>query len=370
MMLRALACLPLLTVLLQPAAVSAGEQLLAGALEEVAALPINPGNLAVTEEGRVFATVHQFRPADARLIEITGPDSYRPWPDTAWNGTFGSGPDVLNSVLGIAIDRKGRLWVIDNGLGDPPQPPKLLAFSLADGSLAYRYDFPPETGAAGSFLNDLAVDDERGFVYLADIGGSQAPALVTVDVEKGSSRRFSASPALQAEDVDLVVEGRVLGTKGEDGTFKPARIGVNPITLSADGETLFFGAMSGKTWYRLPARLLREGASDETIAAAIEVAGPKPVSDGASTDRAGNHYFTDLANNAIAVLRPDGRLETLVQDDRLLWPDALSFGESGWLYIAVNQLHRAPRLNGGIEGAEPPFRILRVYTDTEGIPGR
>ena len=89
------------------------------------------------------------------------------------------------------------------------------------------------------------------------------------------------------------------------------------------------------------------------------------MSDGAATDAAGNHYFTDLGHNAIAVLKPDGRLETLVEDDRLLWPDALSFGEPGWLYIAVNQLHLAPPLNGGVEGARSPFRIMRVYTGGE-----
>jgi sugar lactone lactonase YvrE len=349
---------------------SAGEQLLPGALESVAELPINPGNLAVTTDGRVFATVHQFRRTDAQLIEVTGPDSYRPWPDAAWNGAFGSGPEVLNSPLGIAIDRKGRLWVLDNGLGDPPQTPKLLAFLLSDGSLVFRYDFPPETGPVGSFLNDLAVDDERGFVYIADVGGDHAPALVWVDLEGETSRRFTDSTALAAEDVDLVVEGRVIGRRGEDGTLEPARIAVNPITLSADGEALFFGAMNGETWYRLPTGPLRVGADDATIAAAIERAGPKPVSDGASTDAEGNHYFTDLGNNAITVLRAGGELETLVRDDRLLWPDALSFGEPGWLYIAVNQLHRSPALNGGVEGAKPPFRIMRVYTGTEGLAGR
>ncbi|MGE5152706.1 MAG: L-dopachrome tautomerase-related protein [Bdellovibrio bacteriovorus] len=369
-MKRLILALQLLIPLVQPLSVAADEQLLPGALEVVAELPINPGNLAVTAEGRVFATVHQFRRADAQLIEITGPESYRPWPNEAWNQPFGSGPEVLNSVLGIALDRKGRLWVVDNGLGDPPQTPKLIAFSLTDGSLAFRYDFPPETGPIGSFLNDLAVDEERGYVYIADVGGSHPPALVIVDLKVPSSRRFSASPALQAEDVDLVVDGRVIGTRDPDGALKPARIAVNPITLSADGETLFFGAMNGKTWYRVPAQLLRDGASDEAVAAAIAVAGPKPVSDGASTDAEGNHYFTDLAENAITLLRPTGTLETLVQDDRLSWPDALSFGEPGWLYIAVNQLHRAPALNGGVEGAEPPFRIMRVFTGTEGIAGR
>jgi sugar lactone lactonase YvrE len=369
-MRRSPGALLLVLSLAQPLAAAAGEQLLPGALEVVAELPINPGNLAVTAEGRVFATVHQFRRADAQLIEVTGPETYRPWPNTAWNGPFGSGPEVLNSVLGIAIDRKGRLWVLDNGLGDPPQAPKLVAFSISDGKPVFRYDFPPETGPAGSFLNDLAVDDERGFVYIADPGGTREPGLVTVDINQPSSRRFSASPALQAEDVDLVVGERLISTKGKDGVFKPARVPLNPITLSANGETLYFGAMNGRTWYQIPAKLLREAANDAAIAAAIAKVGPKPVSDGASTDAEGNHYFTDLGNNAITVLHSDGRLETLVQDERLIWPDALSFGEPGWLYVAVNQLHLAPMLNGGVDGAQPPFRILRVYTGTEGIAGR
>jgi sugar lactone lactonase YvrE len=341
-----------------------------GTLEVVAELPINPGNLAVTAEGRVFATVHQFRRGPAQLIEITGRTDYRPWPNASWNGPFGSTPNVLNSVLGISIDRKGRLWVIDNGRGETDLQPKLLAFSLTNGELAFRYDFPQRTGPKGSFLNDLAVDARRGFVYLADVGGLHDPALVVVDINRQESRRFTGSPALAAEDVDLIVDGRVVRVPDEQGEPRPARIAVNPITLSADGETLYFGAMNGQTWYALPAQLLREGASDSEIAAAIEAAGKKPVSDGASTDRAGNHYFTNLGANAIDVLQPDGTLKHLVQDERLLWPDALSFGEESSLYVAVNQLHRSPALNGGVEAGEPPYLIMRVWTGTEGIPGR
>jgi hypothetical protein len=181
--------------------------------------------------------VHPLRRAEAQLIGVTEPTSFRPWPDASWNGSFGSGPDVLNSPLGTAIDRKERIWVLDNGRGDPSETPKLLAFSLADGRLAFRYDFPPETGPADSFLNDLSVDDERGFVYIADVGGSHQ------------------------EDVDLVVEGRVIGFQGPDGQLQPARRAVNPITLSADGETLCFGAVNGETWYRLPARVVYEMAA-------------------------------------------------------------------------------------------------------------
>ena len=115
---------------------------------------------------------------------------------------------------------------------------------------------------------------------------------------------------------------------------------------------------------------MRERAPDAEIAAAIKSVGKKPVSDGASTDREGNHYFTNLGANAIDVLQPDGTLRHLVQDERLLWPDALSFGQESWLYIAVNQLHRSPTLNGGVEAGEPPYRIMRVWTGTEGLAGR
>jgi hypothetical protein len=70
------------------------------------------------------------------------------------------------------------------------------------------------------------------------------------------------------------------------------------------------------------------------------------------------------------LLTPGGESRTLIEDDRLLWPDALSFGEPHWLYIAVNQLHRSPPLNGGVEAGEPPYLILRLRTEHAGIAGR
>lgn len=342
----------------------------AGTLEVMAELDMNPGNVAVTRAGRVFATIHQFRRGPFQLIEITGKRTYRPWPDTDWNGNFGSGPDVFNSLLGIQIDSRNRLWIIDNGLGEPNQVPKLMAFEVGSGSVVFRYDFPSETGPKGSFLQDVAVDEDHGFVYIADVGGAHEPAIVVVDLGKNASRRFTGHPSLSPEDVDLVVEEKVITIADADGQPKPARIGINPITLSADKETLFYGAMNGTNWYRVPARLFREGADDAAIAAAVKKAGIKPVSDGASTDADGNHFFTNVGANAIDVLDPGGRLRHLVQDDRLVWPDALSFGPDSWMYIAVNQLNRAPAFNDGRELGVPPFMIMRVWTDTRGIPGR
>lgn len=342
-----------------------------GTIEVVAELSITPGNVTVSKDGRIFSTVHQFRRGDAQLIEVTGFNTYKPFPNSAWNAKPGSGKDVLHSVLGVALDEQDRLWVIDNGnVEGNLQTPKLVAFDIKTGKVAFRYDFPESTGAKGTFLQDLAVDAKRGFVYLADIGGQFDPAIVVVDIKKKTSRRFTGHPSLEAEDVDLVVDGRAAVFPNAEGKSEPARIAINPITLSADGETLYYGAMTGKTWWQVPTAPLRNGDRDATIAAAITKVGEKPVSDGATTDAEGNHFFTNPGEQAIDILSKDGELTRLVQDDRLEWPDSVRFGQDSWLYIAVNQLHRSPTFTGGKELSKPPYRIMRVWTGTKGIAGR
>lgn len=59
-----------------------------GDVEVVAALNIRPGNVTVSDDGRVFATVHPLdRPTRWRLIEITGKETWKAWPDDSWQKT-------------------------------------------------------------------------------------------------------------------------------------------------------------------------------------------------------------------------------------------------------------------------------------------
>ena len=340
-----------------------------GQVEIVAELDITPGNVTATKDGRVFASVHGMRHGPVQLIEVTGPNSYTPFPDAGWNAKPGSGKDVLNTPHGVLVDSREWLWVVDRGNWmDKPQPPKLLAFDIASRKLAYRHDFDRKVAPAGQILQDLAVDSERGFAYVADCGPD--PAIVVVDTNKGAARRFSGHASLASEDVELVVEGKPLLFPGADGKMGPARVGINPITLSADGETLYFGAMNGTAWYALPARLLRDGASDAEVGAAIVRVGGKPISDGAATDAEGNHFFTNLSANGIDVLDKNGELRPLVRDARFLWPDNAHFGPESWLYVAVNQLHRNPIFSGTTDQGKPPYLVARVWTGTRGQPGR
>lgn len=340
-----------------------------GQVEIVAALDITPGNVTVSKDGRIFASVHGMRRGPVQLIEVTGRDSYTPFPDDAWNAKPGSGKDVLNTPHGVVIDGRDRLWVIDHGNWmETPQRPKLLAFDIHSRELAYRHDFDKTAAPQGQILQDLAVDDARGFVYVADCGPD--PAIVVVDTGKGTARRFSGHPSLQSEDIELVVEGKPLLFPGAGGVMGPARVGINPITLSSDGETVYFGSMNGTSWYSVPARLFRDGASDEEIGSAIARVGPKPLSDGAATDAEGNHFITNLPDNGIDVLGKDGTLQPLVRDPRFLWTDNAHFGPDSWLYVAVNQLHRNPIFTNAEDRGEPPYLIARVWTGTRGQPGR
>ena len=346
-----------------------------GQTEIVARLSVTPGNVTVSADGRMFASIHGARrDAEAQLIEIfPGEDRYAPFPDASWNRSPGSGPDVFNTPHGVLIDERNWLWVIDHGnwmpAGRAPAAPRLFAFDLADGSLQFRHHFDPAMFPAGQILQDLAVDERRGFVYLADSGA--APGIVVVDVRAHHAWKYAGHPAFEAEsNAQLTVEGEELGFPQPDGRFTAARVPINPITLSADGETLFWGAMVGYSIYAAPAAMLREARPLDALAPAIVTAARKPVSDGFSTDAEGNHFVTNLPANGIDRIAPDGRVEPLVRDARFIWPDNVRFGPRSWLYVAVNQLNRASLFTGGADASEAPYLIARVWTGTAGRPGK
>lgn len=325
-----------------------------GELEVVAELPIRPGNVAPAAEGRVFATVHPLgAPAAAQLIEITGRSSYRPWPSVALQrGTQDPSDDRIDSPLGLQADHHGHLWVIDMGL--QLGKTRLWHFDIRSGRVLKRLELPADIAPKGSFVQDLAVDADGGWAYLADIA---QPGLIALNLATGEARRFSGHASLQADPQARMTIG------GKDIQFQgaPAQVGVNPITLSADRKSVFFGAMNGQHWYEVPAALLRPGISDSQTSAAIRIIGDKPVSDGAATTRDGRHFFTNLNESGIDQLDARGHLKPLVRDARLDWPDSVHHFEGGWLYVSVNQLYKTPAFTGGADEGKPPYRVMRVW---------
>ncbi|MEM1323215.1 MAG: L-dopachrome tautomerase-related protein [Bacteroidota bacterium] len=319
-------------------------------LEVVAELDLRPGNVAVSEDGRVFTTVHPLGNPNVQLIEITGKNSFVPFPNADYqNATGTASTDKLDTPLGIRIDDNNTLWIIDMGLNLGTT--RLFGFDVASKKEVFRFDFPAALAPKGSFIQDLAIDEKNGWIYLADIA---SPGILALNTKTKELRRF-ADQTVQAEQVDMVIDGKLIYFGGS-----PAQVAVNPITLSEDKNTLFYGAMNGTTWYKLPADLFRSGATDYVISKAIKVAGPKPVSDGVATDKAGNHYFTNIQHHGIDILTSAGELKPLCRDPRIDWADNVALDGKGWIYMTVNQLHKTPAFTGGEDEGKPPFYIFRV----------
>ncbi len=147
------------------------------------------------------------------------------------------------------------------------------------------------------------------------------------------------------------------------------RGGVDGIALG--DEWLYFAALSGSSLYRVRLSDIRDpGAPDSQIAARVESVGPKPLSDGLSIDLEGGVYITDIEHNAIARLDRNLELRTLISSTAVRWPDALSFGPDGWLYVADSALGSVILKSKDHIKEQGPYKIYRFQPGAEGTPGQ
>ena len=309
-----------------------------------------PGNVAVSHNNRVFATMHPLSDPKQQLVEIVkGKARSFPSADLQKNG-HPADNNKFDTPLGVITDKKNRLWMIDMGL--ELGKTRLWCFDLEKNKVTEKIDLPADIAPKGSFIQDVAIDEKNGWAYLADIAN---PGIIALNLKTKKARRFSGHKTLQSEDVDMIIDGKVIDFGG-----KPSRVGINPITLSDDRETLFFGSMNGTSWYEVPARLFRENKDDVTIGNSIKRFGEKPVSDGAATDKKGNHYITNLGGHGISKLDKNGKLTEFIKDPKLQWPDNIAVSDDGYLYISVNQLHTTTAFSGKPDAGRPPYFIYRV----------
>lgn len=335
-----------------------------GALELVADLDAPLANIAVSRTGRVFITYHPMASPDVKVAEVLPDGTSVPYPDEAWQSKEGG----FQSPQGIVLDSADRLWVLDhgkNGLGTPA----LIAFDIDTGDMVHRHDFTSNEAGLGSYLNDLSVDARKGKVYIADTANFNFnPALIVYDIKTQKARRvLEDHHSVKEEPVDMIVEGEKVKVFG----IMPLRIAVDSIVLSIDGDYLYYGPMSGTTMYRIATdALLDESVTDEQLAIEVEAFAPKPLSDGLTIDRAGNIYLTAIEERAIMLIRPTREGVTLLRDQRIVWPDGLSFGPDGWVYLTDSQLNRVMFKSAAEIAKTAPHKIYRFRALSPGLPGR
>jgi len=330
-------------------------------LEEVLSYPEPVGNVAVSRNGRIFFTVHpEARPEGNRLLEYVEGAAV-PYPDLSTQ------LDLFDAVLGIAIDRLDRLWTIDHG-NHGFRKPRLLAFDLRDGSVVVDHTFDETIAPAGSFLQDLQISQDGRTVIIADTSfWRKSPAIVVFDTESRNARRVLENHhSVLAEPFVITSAGRQMSFMGG---MLSLRGGVDGIALGP--EWLYFGALSGSGLYRVRLSDLRDAdLPDKQLAARVERYSDKPLSDGFSLDKAGNVYLTDVEHSSIFVVGRNQVLRTLIRSDELRWPDALSFGPDGMLYVADSALSDVVFQSKDHIKSSGPYRIYRFKPGAEGVPGQ
>lgn len=338
-------------------------------LESVAELDVAPGNITVTPQGERFISLHNFHSPDMRVAQLAEDGTLTPFPNEALSTVGSTDPLALDNVLGLRSDSVGRVWMLDMG-NNSKVTPKIVAWDTEGDRLHRVIELPPPATVTSSAPNDLVLDEANGTIYIADPAAGAEAALIVVDIESGTARRvLQGHRSTVAEDADLLIDGRPT-VRHAGGQNSPHRTGVDSIALDSDSEWLYYGPLHGTTMYRLPVAALTDPALPAAdLEAAVEDYSDKPFSDGISIDDQDNLYLTDLANDAITVVRPDRSAEIFVQDERLDWPDALSFGPDGRFYVVTNQLHRTAALNGGQAEAAAPFHVLSFAPLSDGRVG-
>lgn len=337
-------------------------------LEVVATLDVAPGNIAVSPDGRVFFTFHpEGRPSGTKLAELVG-DKPQPFP-TVEMQTLQSGKPSFDTPLGVRLDHRGWLWTIDHGMHGL-RTPRLLAFDIKTRALVHQFDFPSDIAGRGSFLQDLSVDPLGRYVYIADAGiMAKKPALIVYDSnDKVAYRRLERHTSVMDKDYLVNAKGHPLILVG--GLFN-VHVPVDSIAVDRKGEWLYYGPLAHEDMFRIRVADLRDRAvSEDELRRRVELFGPKVQSDGISTDSIGNIYLTDIEHGAISILTPERQLKTLFTDPRLRWPDGLSFGPGGYLYIADSALPDQMMRSSGHIRASAPYFIYKVHVGQAAAAGQ
>lgn len=333
-------------------------------IELVAKLPPEtpPGNIAIGPEGRMFLSVHGFYNQPLKVVELLMDGSTKPYPTKKWAHAPEDGTIGLYGVLGLNVDPRGILWMLDTASQE--HAGRLIGWNTETEKLHRIIYLAKPVITENSFLNDLAIDLKNNAIYIADTG---AESIIVVDLTTGQARRLlQGSIFTKAEEIDMVIDGKLVEMNG-----KPARLGINPITIDSENEYVYWGAMSGTAIYRIKADNLNDiNLTDSALLARIELYGEKPISDGITVDDAGNVYITSITDDSIGITQPDGSYKTLFQIDTLSWPDGFAVGPDNYIYVTINELHRSPALNNGQNHSKGEFKVMRFKAISEAQPGR
>jgi hypothetical protein len=337
-------------------------------MEIVATLSEPPGNLAVSRDNRVFVTYHAESRPDFKVLEIVNGKPV-PYPNEEFQHERPNGQPFFDHVFNLRIDRQNRLWTLDHGFHGLKKP-RLMAFDLATNKLVYDAVLPPDIAGIGSYIQDMQIDSTGEHIYIADIGVvAKKPAIIIYNIKTRTARRvLERDVSVTEEPYEINAQGRRMYPLGGLYWMHPA---LDPIALDKRDEWLYFGPMAGDKLFRACTSDLNNTAlSREQLSSRVEVYAQKSQCDGLSMDVEDNVYVTSIEDGAINVIGKDRQQKTLIKHPKMRWPDGLSFGGDGYLYIADSDIPDVMMKSKAHIAASAPFYIFRFKPLASGIAGQ
>jgi sugar lactone lactonase YvrE len=350
-------------------AFSATPPLVAAGLEEVASFPKQQvtGVGVSVASGRVFVNFPFW--SDDHTVSVAEIKDGKPvaFPDETWNTKEGDAAKRFVCVQSVVVDSSDFLWALD--AGSPKQEgviaggAKLVKVDLKTNAVAQVIPIEDEYAPKKSYLNDVRFDLKSGHAFITESG---IGSIIVVDLKDGTKRRFLANhPSTKMEvGKELVVDGIKPIDPATQGT---PQFQADGIALDAAKGILYFHALTADTLYQVPTSApIDPKATDEMVGKKVTKVGKTPAPDGMLEEKDGGVLLAAFEKNAIVRVNPEsGKATAVVEDKRLQWPDTLSWGPEGYLYITTSQIHRTPKYNQGVSKLEEPFKLFRIKLGKE-----
>ncbi|GAK55274.1 RBAM01754 protein [Candidatus Vecturithrix granuli] len=332
-----------------------------------------PAGFKVDAEGNYYLSVPRWAPGIPatlnKVVMADGKPVLEAFP--SWEMNEVGNPDAIQSVLGYEIDENGVMWILDqghvNGAPSIDGSQKLVLWDLKANTLIESVKIPTEIAPyAASFLNDLAVDNQDGFVYIADSGIFSDPlqgGLIVYNMQTKQLRRV-----LNQHESVQDVPGfwfKIAGKKVWKDT--PMRTGADGIALSADRKTLYWCPLTGRNLYAIETAFLQDfNTPMSMIKDAVRNLGSKGTNtDGMTADNQGNIYYTMLEEQGVGIYNPATGFKKFITDDRMVWVDGICFDNKGYILFNNNRLHEL--FGGELDWNDPTNLIIWKAYVGEGV---
>lgn len=321
--------------------------------------------VAVVPDGRMFIVSPRWDYNPTNPLAIISTDgSVEPYPDAAWctwNEAVRNEPQKhWICPQSVFADPSGMLWVLDAAAPGlkltVPGGPKLVKIDPTTNKVLQNISFPEAVLPRKAYLNDVRVDTTRNVAYITESGEG---SLLVVDLKTGKPRRVLVKHKSMLGDstLNIKADGQTL----VDATGKKMQFNADGIALSHNFEYLYWKPLTSYNLYRIKTEALRnEKLTDAALAGQIEDLGNVPACDGMEIDANDNVYLTAFETNSIVRRTAAGKLERIVTDKRLQWPDTFAFAADGSLYVTTSAIHKTPNWNQGVSKQDQPFHVFKV----------